>query len=52
MVTKHELKKERLDVSNDSICGYKSKGPDDERFYVSLPAEFYGEQGMENPSGK
>ena len=52
MVAQHELKRERLDASTASINEYESKGPDDERFYVSLPVEFYGEQETGNARGK
>ena len=40
----HELKKETLDASKSSKKAFERKGPDDERFYVSLPVKFHGDQ--------
>ena len=48
----HELRKETHGASKASKCTFKSKGPDDERFYISLPVKFHGEQELhktENP---
>ena len=36
----HEVKMDRPAASKESNCLYESKGPDDEYFYVSLPADF------------
>ena len=40
----HELKKETHDASKAPHYALKSQGPDDERFYISLPVKFYGKQ--------
>ena len=51
-VNQHELKKETLGASKASNYAFRSKGPDDERFYISLPVTFHGEQELhktENP---
>ena len=44
----HELKKETHYTSKAPKYDYKSTGPDDERFYVSLPTQTYEEQEFEN----
>ena len=40
----HELKRETNDVSKASNHAFRSKGPDDENFYVSLPVKFHGDE--------
>jgi hypothetical protein len=42
-VHQHEMKKETHSASK---CAFKSKGPDDERFYISLPVKFYGDEEL------
>ena len=44
----HELRKETHGASKASKCTFESKGPDDERFYISLPVKFHGDQELNN----
>ena len=43
-VLQHELKRETNDVSKASNYAFRSKGPDDENFCVSLPVKFHGDE--------
>ena len=44
----HELKKETHHTSKARKYDFKSTGPDDERFYVSLPTQTYEKQELED----
>jgi hypothetical protein len=42
------LKKETHHTSKARKYDFKSTGPNDERFYVSLPTQTYGKQELED----